>query len=598
MLKIMSLLYVILLIVPNAASAIPKDNSQFVAVTHVAVIPMDSERIIEDHTVIIENEKIIAIGSSAQVQIPKNSEIIDGSGKYLIPGLFDMHIHIEEGRERSLVLYLANGVTTVRNMHGSAWHLKLREQIAKGELLAPRFFTTSPTTFFARLDNTPEAAERFVIEQKKAGYDSIKMYGTRPDYSMTAETYHRLLETAKKLNIRIVGHTPRGLPFQTVLDEGQASVDHAEEIYYVYQPILEKMGLIADFQFGKIGLEEYKKLDAKFPDLQSEILPLIKNLAQDVKRSDLVFTPGLFTYETIWRQITAEYPEMLADVKMLYVYPLQRLYAGPGFNSYQGRWSDRLDEMRTLHKYLVELQKLMVSEFYKAGVPMMTGTDATLPFVIEGFSLHDELQRLVDAGFTPFDALKAATVTPANFLKIDDKVGTIAVGKNADLVLLDGNPLTDIKNTRKISGVFAGGKWLSKAEINQSLDDLASSYQPFWSVIQDSQKHFSKGDLKTALEGYKQLKTKTDEITDYFESTVNFQGYTFIRQKNYDKAVEAFTLNTEYFPGSANVWDSLAEVYMLKGQKDLAIKYYKKSLELNPNNNNAVEQIKKLETEK
>ena len=150
--------------------------------------------------------------------------------------------------------------------------------------------------------------------------------------------------------------------------------------------------------------------------------------------------------------------------------------------------------------------------------------------------------------------------------------------------MLDGNPLTDIKNTRKISGVFAGGKWLSKAKINQSLEDLASSYQPFWNVIEDSQKYFSKGDFKGALEEYKQLKNKTDEIADYFESTVNFQGYTFIRQKNYRKAEEAFKLNTEYFPKSANVWDSLAEVYMLKGEKDLAIKYYKKSLELNPNN--------------
>ena len=279
-------------------------------------------------------------------------------------------------------------------------------------------------------------------------------------------------------------------------------------------------------------------------------------------------------------------------------YPLQRLYAGPGFNSYQGRWSDRLDEMRTLHKYLVELQKLMVSEFYKAGVPMMAGTDATLPFVIEGFSLHDELQRLVDAGFTPFDALKSATVTPAEFLEINDKVGTVAVGKNADLVLLDGNPLADIKNTRKISGVFARGKWFSKVEINKSLEDLASTYQPFWNVIQDSQKYFSKGDFKGALEAYKLLDKKTDEITGYFESTVNFQGYTFIRQKNLAKAEELFKLNTEYFPRSANVWDSLAEVYMLKGEKALAIKYYKKSLELNPNNNNAVEQIKKLEAEK
>ncbi len=433
---------------------------------------------------------------------------------------------------------------------------------------------------------------------KKAGYDAIKMYGTRPDYSMTAETYHRLLETAKKLDIPVVGHTPRGLPFQTVLDDGQASVDHAEEIYYVYQPIIEKMGAIADFQFEKISLEEYRKLNPKFPDLQKEILPLIKRLAQDVKKTDLVFSPGLITYETIVRQITSEYPEMLGDPKMQYVYPLQRVYAGPGFNSYRGRWSDRLNEMRTLHKYLLEIQKLMVREFYKAGVPIIAGTDATLTFVIEGFSLHNELQRLVDAGLTPFDALKAATITPAKFLKIDNKVGTIAVGKNADLVLLDANPLEGIKNTRKISGVFVNGKWLSKSKTVQMLEDFALSYQPFWDVITDSQKYFSKGDFKGGLAAYKRLENKTDEISSYFESTVNFQGYTFIRQKNLEKAEELFKLNTEYFPNSANAWDSLAEVYMLKGNQDLAIKYYKRSLELNPNNTNAAEQIKNLETKK
>ncbi len=583
---------------PNVALAIPEVDPRLFAITNVTVIPMDTERVIANQTVIINKEKITAIGSADQILIPKNAQLINGMGKYLIPGLFDMHIHIEKGRENSLVLYLANGVTTVRNMHGSPWHLELRERLANKEVLGPRFFTTSPTTFIVRLENTPEAAEKFVTDQKNAGYDAIKMYGTRPDYAMSPETYHRFMETAKKLRIRVVGHTPRELPFQTVLDEGQASVDHAEEIYYVFPPIIEKMGRIAAFQFGKLTLEEYRKLSPEFPDLTREILPLIKKLAQDVKRSGIVIDPGLVTYETIVRQIGSEFPTMVEDSRMRYVYPLQRLYAGPGFNSYQGRWSDRLNEMRALQSYLLELQKLMVSEFYKAGVPMMAGTDATLPFVVEGFSLHDELQELVDAGFTPYDALRSATVTPAKFLEIGDTVGTVAVGKNADLVLLDANPMTDIKNTRKISGVLAGGNWFSKTAIDQSLENLASSYQPFWNVIQNAQKYFSKGDFKGALEAYQALKNKSDEIRGYFESTVNFQGYTFIRQKDLKKAEELFKLNTKYFPKSANAWDSLAEVYMLKGEKDLAIKYYKKSLELNPNNNNAVEQIKKLETEK
>lgn len=597
MLKKYSLLLVVLVLISNSALAIQKDDSQIFAITNVSVIPLDSERHLKNQSVIIEGGKIIALGSTGRVKIPKGSVVIDGTGKFLIPGLFDMHIHIEQGREKSLVLYLANGVTTVRNMHGSPWHLELRKSIANNEILGPRFFTTSPTTFGARVKNTPEDAEKFVIDQKNAGYDAIKMYGTRPDYAMSLETYRRFMATAKKLNIRVVGHTPRGLPFQTVLDEGQASVDHAEEIYYVYQPIIEKMGPIADFQFGKITLDEYRKLSPKFPDLRTEIQPLLKKLAQDVKRSGLVFDPGLVTYETIVRQITAEFPAMVDDPRMQYVYPLQRLYAGPGFNSYQGRWSDRLDEMRPLHSYLFEMQKMMVSEFYIAGVPLMAGTDATLPFVIEGFSLHDELQRLVDVGVTPFDALKAATATPAKFLEIYEKVGSVAVGKNADLVLLDANPLDDIKNTRRIRGIFVGGKWISKAESDQMLKDLASSYQPFWNVITDSQKYFTKGDFKGGLEEYKRLKNKTDEISGYFESTVNFQGYTFIRQKDLEKALELFRLNTAYFPDSANAWDSLAEVNMLKGNKDLAIKYYKRSLELNPNNTNAVNQIKKLEME-
>lgn len=575
-----------------------QDDKSSWAITHVTIIPMDSEGVVKDQTVIIRDEKISAIGPSNQIAILKDSKVINGTGKYLIPGLFDMHIHIEAGREKSLVLYPANGVTTVRNMHGSPWHLKLRDRIANNEVPGPRFFTTSPTTFSARIKNTPEDAEKFVIEQKKAGYDAIKMYGTRPDYTMNRETYHRLMEMARKLNIQVVGHTPRGLPFQVVLDEGQASVDHAEEVYYVYQPILEKMGVIADFQFGKISLKEYQKIKPKFPDLQREILPLIKELAQDIKKTDMVFSPGLFTYETIERQIGSEYPEMVKDSLMQYVYPIERNYAGPEFNSYRGRWSDRLDEMITLHKYLLEIQKLMVREFYKAGVPIMAGTDATLTFVIEGFSLHEELKKLVDAGLPPIEALKAATIIPAKFLKINDKIGTIAVGKIADLVLLDANPLKNIQNTKKISGVSVRGSWISKTKINHMLEELASSYQPFWNVISDSQKYFTNENIKGALEVYKHLENKTDEITEYFETTVNLLGYNSIRKKDFDRAEEIFRLNTEYFPASANAWDSLAEVHMIKDDKDLAIKYYKKSLELNPENKNAVNQIKKMKSEK
>ena len=596
MLRKGGLILTLLWILAGASPQVFAISDHVIAVKDVTVIPMDSERVIGNQTVLIDRDRIVAIGSSDRIKIPAGARVVDGSGKYLIPGLFDMHIHLEPGRERSLVLYLANGITTVRNMSGRQWHLQLRERIAKKEVPGPRFFTTSPTTYHSRMENTPEAAEKFVIEQKKAGYDSIKMYGTRPDFGMSSETYVRLLKTARKHGMRVVGHTPRGLPFQTVLDNGQSSVDHAEEIYYVYKPILSKLGAPADFQFGNISLEDYRKMDVKFPDLEQEIRPLIRDLAKKVARSGVVVTPGLVTYETILRQVTDEYDQMLKDPKTKYMYPLWRLYVSPGYNSYRRRWSDRINEMIPILENTLAIQKLMVSEFQKEGVTLMAGTDATNPFVIEGFSLHDEMEKLVESGLRPYDALKAATATPAKFLAIDNHVGTVAVGKKADLVLLEADPLRDIRNTKRIAGVFAEGEFLSKNKIAKTLEKLVHSYEPFWDAIQGARKYFSKGDVKGALDYYKGLSSKTEEISGYFESTVNRRGYGLIRRKKLDEAERVFRLNTDYFPTSANAWDSLAELYSLKGNKGLAIEYYKKSLKLNPNNTNAVAQIRKLET--
>ena len=247
-------------------------------------------------------------------------------------------------------------------------------------------------------------------------------------------------------------------------------------------------------------------------------------------------------------------------------------------------------------KQSLELQKMMVREFDKAGVPVMTGTDAPLTFVYPGFTLHHELELFVESGLSPFNALKAATVTPAKFLKIEDEVGTIAVGKRADLVLLDANPLENITNTRKISGVFANGRWLSKSDLDKMLAKIASVYKPVWEELQKFQVFLDKGDVKNALEIYKNSEGKNADLANYLEGAVNDIGYRYIAAKDFDKALEVLKLNTEYFPNAFNTWDSLAEVYMLKGEKDSAIKFYKKSLELNPNNNNAINQLKKIES--
>jgi tetratricopeptide (TPR) repeat protein len=593
--KLYSLFLIILLLLPNFALATQTDNSKTFVITNVNVIPMDSERVLKNQNVVIKDGKIIALGSPDKVKTPKGATEINGLGKYLIPGLFDMHIHIREGSEKDLTMYIANGVTTVQSMHGSSWHLELREKIANGELLGPRFFTTGPTTATARV-NSPEEAEKFVLEQKKAGYDAIKQYGNGSN-SMTRETYHHLIEVAKRENMRVVGHAPRNMPFSVVLEEGQNSIDHAEEIYYTYTPIQDFYKPHVDFQFGRMSLEDYRKANPAFPELK-KMTPVIKKLAQEAKKANIAFTPTLTSFETIWRQTTSQFDEMLKEPELQYVEPLTRASWGPQTNRYRSNWLPRLKEMDKMLKQSLELQKMMVKEFDKAGVPVMTGTDAPLTFVYPGFTLHHELELFVESGLTPFRALRAATITPAKVLKIDSEVGTIVVGKQADLVLLDANPLDNIKNTQKISGVFTKGRWLSKKEIDQSLEKIAADYRPFWEEIQKFQQFLDNEEIKEGLEVYKNSKNKSEDLAGYLEGFVNTVGYKYIRANDLDKALEVLKLNTEYFPNGFNTWDSLAEVYMLKGEKDLAIKFYKKSLELNPNNNNAVEQIKKLESEK
>ncbi len=590
--KLYSLLFIVLLAFPNFALAIQTDDSKAFVITNVNVIPMDSERVLKNQSVVIENGKITALGS--KIKTPTGATIINGAGKFLIPGLADMHIHIREGSEKDLEMYLANGVTTVQSMHGSPWHLALREKISKDEFFGPRFFTTGPTTATARV-NSPEEAEKFVLEQKKAGYDAVKQYGNGSN-SMTRETYDRLIETAKRENIRVVGHAPRNMPFSVVFEEGQSSIDHAEEVYYTAAPILDFYKAHVDFQFGRTSLEDYRKAKPDFPELK-KLTPVIKKLAKEAKQANVAFTPTLTSFETIWRQTTSEFDQMMKESELKYVEPMTRVAWGPQTNRYRASWSNRLPEMDRMLKQSLELQKMMVKEFNDAGVAVMTGTDAPLTFVYPGFSLHHELELFVESGLSPFDALRAATITPARVLKIDDRVGTIAAGKSADLILLDANPLENIKNTRRISGVFSKGRFLSKPEIDKTLEKIADGYKPLWAEIQKFQTFLDKGEIEKALEAYKNSGNKNENLAGYLEGAVNGIGYRYIRNNDLDKAFEVLKLNTEYFPDAFNTWDSLAEVYMLKGDKEAAIKFYKKSLELNPNNTNAVEQIKKLTEE-
>jgi tetratricopeptide (TPR) repeat protein len=225
----------------------------------------------------------------------------------------------------------------------------------------------------------------------------------------------------------------------------------------------------------------------------------------------------------------------------------------------------------------------------------MAGNDAEFLGAQPGFGLHTELELFVAAGMRPLDALRAATATPAAVLEIADSVGTIAPGKIADLVLLAANPLDDIRNTRRIAGVFRAGRFVPRAELDAALDSLAGSYRPVQEALNAFMQALEARGAAAALDVYRRSAERA-QIAKAVENVINSYGYRALGEQRTKDAIEIFRLNAETFPTEYNTWDSLAEAYLADGQRDLAIKYYRKVLELRPGDESATRMLRQIGT--
>jgi Amidohydrolase family/Tetratricopeptide repeat len=257
------------------------------------------------------------------------------------------------------------------------------------------------------------------------------------------------------------------------------------------------------------------------------------------------------------------------------------------------RFKTRTTEDWALEKRAFRKEVEVVGAMQHAGVDILAGTDTLNPYCFPGFSLHDELNLLVQAGLTPMQALQAATLNPARFMGRETDLGTIETGKLADLVLLDANPLDDIANTRKINAVVYGGRLFPKASLDEMLNEveaLASKKSIAEALLITIQQQ----NVDAAIKQYHELKSTQAASYDFGEGELNGLGYQLLETKRFKEAIRILELNVEAYPLSANVYDSLGEAYMDDGDKELAIKNYKKSLELDATNSNAVEKLKKL----
>ncbi len=557
-------------------------------IRNVQVISMaDAKPVTAD--VIIRGRRIAAITAPGASQ-PADLTVIEGRNRFLIPGLIDSHVHIKEADP--LFLFTVNGVTTVQNMAGRPFHLAKRDSVARGTLLGPRIITSGPTTAQAGVE-TPEQARSLVAEQKRLGYDMIKMYGGR-NSEFSPETYRALITAAHQAGLRVVGHAARNLPFQSVIDEGQNSIDHMEEIVYTHRPFERLLKPYVDVQFQRAGPGVYDSLARRpVPDFAKELAPEIAELARAVKRSGLAVTPNIVFFRNIGWMTTDSIHALLRAPELAYASPSQRLNWSPLLNSYRSAFRSRQAVVSPYLNAVTKLAEAITAAFHRAGVPIMTGTDSEFLGAQPGYGLHTELEIFRGLGMTPFEALKTATITPARVMGIADSVGTVEVGKIADLVLLDANPLTDIGNTRRVAGVFTAGQYTTRAALQTSLDSLAQSYAPEQLELGRFMETLERRGAAAAVAEYRANPNRA-RIAKSVERVINSYGYQLLGQERVQDAILVFTLNTDTFPNEYNTWDSLAEAYMTAGQKDLAIRYYRKVLELRPGDENATAMLRRL----
>ena len=452
----MKLRIVLLLILPVLllARAKPNRTQASIVLTHATIIDVTGAPSRRDTTVVITGNRISAIADSASISLPADAQVVDATGKFLIPGLWDMHVHWYA--RDTFTLFIANGVTGVRQMFGNSDLLRWRDQIAKGSLLGPRMVVASPiidgpepiwpNSIAVRNEDEGRKAVRRV---KQWSADFVKVYALLP-----RDAYFGIADEAKQQGITFAGHVPNSVSPREASDAGQKSIEHLT-------------GILIECSDKEIELRD-KLVKAASPEERGRVQATALETYDEKKAADLV---ARFVKNHTWQCPTLTVLRSNAYLGDEHFRNDGRLRYIP--RQLQQRWSFRIanrsggDNAGT--KKVLQKQFEIVGAMQKAGVPILAGTDTGNPFCFPGFSLHEELALLVIAGLTPVDALRSATLNPAKFLGLDQTLGTIEQGKIADLVLLDANPLLDIRNTQRINAVVSNGRLFDRKALDKML---------------------------------------------------------------------------------------------------------------------------------
>ena len=427
--------------VANQAPQAANQPDQSYAFVNVSVIPMTGEGLLRGHTVIVQGDRIVDLGLPSQVSVPEGAERIDGTGRFLLPGLAEMHGHIppptqpDSEIENVLFLYVANGITTVRGMLGYENQLDLKERAVRGEIVSPNLYLAGPS-FSANSISSPEEAERRVRKQASEGWDLLKIHP-----GLTRDEFDAVARTARETGMRFGGHVPADVGIAHALDEGQETFDHLD------------------------GYETYVVDDTGNVD---------ENLLREIVRRTVEAGAWVVPTMELWETILGanDLHELISFPELRYTAPAQ---VRSWTQAYEGRVANPSYDAGVAARAAASRLRIL-SALYEGGVRVLMGTDAPQQFSVPGFSLHREMRTMEEAGMSRYEVLKSGTWNVGAYFANEDTFGTIQPGARADLLLLEANPLDDLSNVSRRVGVMVRGRWLGEEAIQERLAEIASSY--------------------------------------------------------------------------------------------------------------------------
>lgn len=433
-------------------------DTETIAIRDVSVLNMESDQILENQTIIVRNGVINRIGNTGDVEVPRGADVITGDF-YIMPGLSEMHAHIPSARqgdefmEAVLGMYLSQGITTIRGMLGEPSHLELRESAENGQIDSPRIFTSGPS-FSGNTVSSPEEARQMVRDQKEAGYDLIKLHP-----GLTREVFDAIADEAGRVGIEFSGHISHDVGLERALEAGQTTIDHLDRYmeYLAGNPqdrtdpniIFFGYDLTPEVDVSRIPDAVRRTVETGVWNVPTNTL-LMNVFSPDYTTDDMLSWPGMEYVAESTREGWVEYVNNL-------------------------RSGDSYDPDQALQ--FIEIRNMLTLELHRQGAGLLLGSDAPQIFNPPGYSVHRELALLVNAGLTPYEAIRTGTVHVGEYLGEENLTGMIAPGYRADLIFLSANPLESIPFENRIEGVMKEGKYYDRSDLDELLNRVARAIE-------------------------------------------------------------------------------------------------------------------------